>query len=32
MMGTVLDLPLYGPEKSALEAAVETTIDRMLTL
>lgn len=32
MMGTVLNLTLYGPEESVLEAAVETTIDRMLTL
>ncbi len=32
MMGTVLNLTLYGPEKSVLEAAVETTIDRMLEL
>lgn len=32
MMGTVLNLTLYGPEQSALETAVETTINRMLAL
>ena len=32
MMGTVLNLTLYGPDRSVLETAVETTIDRMLAL
>ena len=32
MMGTVVNLTLYGPEKSRLEAAVETTLARMLAL
>ncbi len=32
MMGTILNLTLYGSEKSVLESAVETTIDRMLEL
>ncbi|RUM40376.1 MAG: FAD:protein FMN transferase [Desulfobulbus sp.] len=32
MMGTILNLTLYGPEQSALEDAVEATIQRMLTL
>ncbi|HHB77285.1 MAG TPA: FAD:protein FMN transferase, partial [Desulfobulbus sp.] len=32
MMGTILNLTLYGPEKNVLETAVETTIDRMLAL
>jgi thiamine biosynthesis lipoprotein len=32
MMGTVVNLTLYGPEQSVLENALLTTIDRMLTL
>ncbi|HHL34532.1 MAG TPA: FAD:protein FMN transferase [Desulfobulbaceae bacterium] len=29
MMGTILNLTLYGPDRSVLETAIETTIDRM---
>ncbi|HHB77310.1 MAG TPA: FAD:protein FMN transferase [Desulfobulbus sp.] len=29
MMGTILNLTLYGPDRGALETAIETTIDRM---
>lgn len=32
MMGTVMNLTLYGPEQSALEAAAQSTIERMLDL
>ena len=32
MMGTVVNLTLYGPEESALEAAAHATIERMLEL
>ena len=32
MMGTVVNLTLYGPEQSDLEAAAQATIDRMLDL
>ncbi len=29
MMGTILNLTLYGPDRSALETALQATIDRM---
>ncbi|RUM39666.1 MAG: FAD:protein FMN transferase [Desulfobulbus sp.] len=29
MMGTILNLTLYGPDRGALETAIEATIDRM---
>ncbi len=32
MMGTVLNLTLYGPEQSVLENAIDATIARMLSL
>ncbi len=32
IMGTVLNLTVYGPDREACEEAINTTIDRMLTL